>query len=229
MSSLIQAWRNALSDKVGMAQASWEPFTQSIELGDFGEFDDDVFQHRRSCRAWGIDVATFKIREERSGQLEIISNTILEIAGGAGGSAAGAKVSATARFERSDAFLFRAPSYMTIEFEDPVSFGRALYDAAAAAGEAPSLMTYAVYGIAVVAQGYIVGSSDKNSSVGLTGRYDEIELGAVSGSLDISKTSDNQITTWHPGAGVGADAAVFAFKVLSWNASGRSVQLNANT
>jgi hypothetical protein len=230
MSSLIKAWRKALSDKLNMTQASWEPFTQSIQLGDFGEFDNHVFQRRRPCSAWGVDVGQFKQREERSGPLELISGTRLDLGGGASGSMPGTKVSATAHFERTDAFLFRTPSRMAIEIEDPEAFGRALYDAAAAAGEPPDLMTYAVYGITVITQAYFVGSSDKNSSAGLTGTYDEIQFGAViGGSLNITKSSHDQVTTWHPGRGVGTDHAVVAFKVLSWNPSGRSVQLNANT
>src|SRR5262245_56723643 len=102
MSSLIKAWRKALSDKLNMTQASWEPSTQSNQLGDFGEFDNHVFQRRRPCSAWGIDLGSFKMREERSGPLEIASGTHLEIGGGGSGSAPGGKISATAHFERTD-------------------------------------------------------------------------------------------------------------------------------
>ncbi|HEX3763848.1 MAG TPA: hypothetical protein VHW23_34370 [Kofleriaceae bacterium] len=230
MSSLIKAWRSALSDKLNMTQASWEPFTQSIHLGDFGEFDNHVWQRRRPCSAWGIDLDSFAMREEASGPIEIISGTTLEITGGGAGSVPGTTVSARAHFESKDSFLLRAPSRMAIEIEDPEAFGHAVYDAAEAAGEAPNLMTYVVYGITIVSQAYFVASSDKNTSVSLSGTYEEIQYGAVvNGSLSIAKTSHDQVTTSHPGENTGTDPAVIAFKVLSWNPSGRKVQLNANT
>lgn len=230
MASLIKAWRKALSDKLNMTQASWEPFTQSIQLGDFGEFHNHEWQRRRPCSAWGVDVGKFAKREETSGSLEIISGTTIHIDGGGGGSVPGAKLSARVHFESKDSFLLRTPGRMTIEIEDPEAFGRAVYDAAAAAGESPSLMTYVVYGVTLVTQAYFVGSSDKKSSVGMSGTYEEIQYGAVmNGSLSIGKDSEDQVTTKHPADNTGTDPAVIAFKVLSWNPSGRNVQLDANT
>jgi hypothetical protein len=229
VSNLIKAWRGALRDKLTMTQAAWLPFSQSIAIGDFGEFKDDVFERRAHCSKWGVDVAAHATRTEESGYLEIVSGTTLTIGSGADATALGAKVTADVQFSADESFLFRAPALTTIEVTDPEAFGEEVYRQAKYAGDAPSLMRYLVYGLTVVRQGYFLGSASKGTSMGVAGGYDEVTRGAVEGTLRFERTSSDMVTVKHPGEGNYGDAAVVAFKVLSWSPNGKRVQVDANT
>lgn len=229
--SLVDKWGKTLENKFGMSQAAWLPFGESIQLGDFGEFDGRQWRRKLTAADYGFDMRAWATRSTRSGQLQLISDSELVIGGGAGGGTptGDAVVKATVHFHSASSFYLAAPEYVRLEIESPEPFGEQVYDAIRHAHGTPSLMTYLVYGITFVSEGYFVASTESGTSMELMGSVQSIETGKVDASFKMTRTSESQLATSYPAPDGGGSYATLAFKVLSWSPNGNRVQLDANT
>jgi hypothetical protein len=229
---MFKNWRTAFRDKFGLWQPCWPPFSMPVALGDFGRFSNEQFQRATNVSEWGIWMADFeKVSGGNSGNFDVKYGASVQMSASAEAEKSGANVKASVSFEDSYSVICRAPSHELVEIADPMKFATHVYNTEPGNH---NLMTYLVYGVMYVDQGYFLGCEEKKNSMELVGTYDSITTGATaSGMFAVTKTSSEQIVWEHPEKPSGDETkiqpmqTVIGFKVLSWGPSGE-VQLNAN-
>jgi len=90
----------------------------------------------------------------------------LAIGGGASAVTPEAKVKASVKFTRNHSNLCRAPGHKIVEVANPVTFGKQVYNLEPGNHH---LMTYMVYALMIVEEGYFVGSDERGTELELEG------------------------------------------------------------
>jgi hypothetical protein len=127
MTNTVQArYRKAVASNLKPFYANWMP-GQARALGDYGTFEDGIFERLGNVRDFGLD---FAVRTDDSGEeMRFCADGSYDFKVDAGADVSIANVGATLSLNGSNSVFFQALGTRTNEMADKTAFGRALVQA----------------------------------------------------------------------------------------------------